>query len=120
MAHPESVLNTLASDGTTFEDVQQAVKAGDPTAVALAQEAGHYLGLAVAVLGSTLDPQRVVIGGSVLELGAPLFDSLQRTVNEHLLGTLAEEMEVLPASLGADVNILGAVVQVLKGELGVL
>jgi glucokinase-like ROK family protein len=119
-AHPESALNALASDGITFEDVQQAVEAGDPTAVALTQEVGHYLGLMVAILVSTVNPQRVVIGGSLSELGEPLFDSLQRTVSEHTLSILAQETEILPASLGTDVNILGAVAQVLKGELGVL
>jgi hypothetical protein len=36
------------------------------------------------------------------------------------LSILAQETEILPASLGTDVNILGAVAQVLKGELGVL
>lgn len=119
-AYPESALNTLAPDDITFEDVRQMVEAGDPTAVALAQEAGRYLGLVVAILASTVNPQRVIIGGSVSELGEPLFDSLQRTFSEHTLSILAEETEILPANLGTDVNILGAVAQVLKSELGVL
>jgi glucokinase-like ROK family protein len=119
-AHPESALNALAPDDITFESVQQAVAAGDPTAVSLAQEVGHYLGLVVAILASTMNPQRIVIGGSVSELGEPLFDSLRRTVSEHMLTILAEETEILPASLDSDVNILGAVAQVLKGELGIV
>ena len=119
-AHPDSALNALALDDITLEDVRQAVEAGDPTAVALAQEAGYYLGLVVAILASTMNPQRVVIGGSVSELGDPLFDSLRRTFGEHTLTILAQETEILPASLGTDVNILGAAAQVLKGELGVV
>lgn len=120
-AHPDSALNALAApDDMTLEDVRQAVEAGDPTAVALAQEVGHYLGLVVAILVSTVNPQRVIIGGSVSELGDPLFDSLRRTFGEHTLTILAEETEILPASLGTDVNILGAAAQVLKGELGVV
>jgi glucokinase len=119
-AHPESALNTLASNGVSFEDLQQAVQAGDPTAVALVQEAGYYLGLMVSILVSTVNPQRVIVGGSVAELGEPLFDSLRRTVSKHALPILAEETEILPASLDTDVNVLGAVAQVLKGELGVL
>jgi len=119
-AHPESALNTLTSNDITFEDVQGAVQAGDSTAVALAQEAGHYLGLMVSILVSTVNPQRVIVGGSVSELGGPLFDSLRRTVSKHTLPILAEETEILPASLDTDVNVLGAVAQVLKGELGVL
>lgn len=120
VAHPDSALNALAPDGITLEGVRQAVAAGDPTAIALVQEVAHYLGLAVAILISTVNPQRVVIGGSGSELGEPLFDSLRRTVGEHTLTILAEETEILPASLGTDVNILGAVAQVLKSELGVV
>ena len=119
-AHPASMLNALASDGMTVEVVRQAVEAGDPTAVALAQKVGHYLGLAVAALISTLNPQRVVIGGRVSELGEPLFDGLRCAVHEQTLPILADETEILPASLGRDVNILGAVAQVLRGELGVV
>ena len=114
------MLNALASEELTIEAVCQAVKAGDPTAVALAREVGHYLGLAVAMLVSTLNPQRVIVGGGVSELGAPLFDSLRCTVGGHTLAILAEESEILPASLGKDADILGAVAQVLKGELGVV
>jgi glucokinase-like ROK family protein len=119
-AHPESALNALGSDGVTFEGVRRAVEAGDPTAVALAQEVGHYLGLVVAILASTVNPRRVVIGGSLSELGDPLFESLRCTFSEHALAILAQETEILPASLGSDVNTLGAVAQVLKGELGVV
>ncbi len=118
-AHPESALSALASNGLTFEDVQQAVQSGDPTTVALAQEAGYYLGLVVSVIVSTVNPQRVIVGGSVSELGEPLLDSLRRTVNKHTLPILTEETEILPASLDSDVSVLGAVAQVLKGELGV-
>lgn len=119
-ASPDSMLNTLSSEGMTLEAICRAVEAGDPAAVVLAQKVGRYLGLAVAILISTVNPQRVVVGGSVSELGDPLFDSLKRTVAEQTLEILAKETEILPASLGLDVNILGAVAQVLKNELGVI
>jgi N-acetylglucosamine repressor len=119
-AHPGSVLSTTAPRDLTFEDLQQAVKHGNSAAVKLAEEAGRYLGLAVATLISTLNPQRVVIGGSMSDLGRPFFDSLQCTVRAQTLTLLIEETEIFPASLGADVNILGAVAQVLKSELGVV
>jgi glucokinase-like ROK family protein len=119
-AHPDSMLSPRAPQDLTFEDLRQAVKRGNSTAVKLAQEAGRYLGLAVATLISTVNPQRVVIGGSISELGRPLFDSIKCTVRAQTLTLLVEETEILPASLGADVNLLGAVAQVLKNELGVV
>ncbi len=117
---PDSRLNALDPDDLTIDDVRQALRAGDPVAEALAREAGRYLGLAVATLISTLNPRRVVVGGSVSQLGKPFFDSLRCTVDKQTLTLLAEETEILPASLGNDVNILGAVAQVLMYELGVV
>jgi len=119
-AHPESTLGHLASNGLTIDDVRRAVEAGDALATEVACEAGRYLGLAVVILISTVNPQRVVVGGSVSELGAPFFDSLRCTVAEHALPLLVNETEILPGSLGTDVNILGAVAQVLQGELGLV
>jgi len=119
-AHPGSILGAHVPHDPTFEDLRQAVKHGDSAAVKLAEEAGRYLGLAVATLISTVNPQRVVIGGSISDLGSPLFDSLQCTVQAQTLTLLIKETEILPASLGADVNILGAVAQVLKSELGIV
>jgi glucokinase-like ROK family protein len=120
VVHSDSALNALAPGTLTIEDVRRAVAAGDPAAVALAQEAGRFLGLAVSTLISTVNPQRVIVGGSVSELGAPFFDSLRCTVAEHTLSLLANETEILSTGLGTDVNILGAVAQVLIGELGVV
>lgn len=119
-AHPGSILNAHVPHDPTFEDLRQAIKHGDSAAVKLAEEAGRYLGLAVATLISTLNPQRVVVGGSISDLGRPLFDSLQCTVRAQTLTLLVKETEILPASLGADVSILGAVAQVLKSKLGIV
>jgi glucokinase-like ROK family protein len=118
--YPGSVLCSIPPDQLALDDIRHAVEIGDPAGVALACEAGRYLGLTVAILISTMNPQRVVIGGSVSELGAPFFDTLRRTVREHALTLLNDETEILPASLGVDVNILGAVAQVLQEELGVV
>ncbi len=119
-AHPESTLISASANGITFDDLVLAVESGDPLADALTREAGHYLGLAVSTLISTLNPGCVVIGGSVAQLGEPLFDSLRCTVQRQTLGLLVDEAEIVPASLGEDVNLLGAVAQVLRNELGVV
>jgi glucokinase-like ROK family protein len=117
-AFPDSVF--AAAGELSLEDVRRAVESGDPAALALAHEAGRSLGFAVSILISTMNPQRVVIGGSVAELGAPFFESLRCTVQEHTLDLLTEDTEILPASLGTEINNLGAVAQVLQGELGVV
>jgi predicted NBD/HSP70 family sugar kinase len=120
ITYPDSILKIGPANEASFEDVQNAVASGDPAAEALAREAGRYLGFAMAALISTLNPRRVVVGGSVSELGAPFFESLKCTIERQTLGLLVDKTEILPASLGADVNLLGAVAQVLMYELGVV
>jgi len=120
--HPESLLAGLAGSiqAISGETVHRAAEAGDPIARALVEETGHYVGIAVASLVNTLNPKRIVIGGGVAKLGPPLFDSIRRTVAERALPLLAQETEIVPASLGSDVGLLGAAALVLAGELGVV
>ena len=119
-AHPESLLNTLSSNGLSGEMVARAVEAGDAVALSLVKEMGHYLGLAIAILVNVLNPQRVVIGGKMAGLGEPLLASIRQTVQERALHLLAMDVEIVPSSLGGDVSILGAVAQVLAQELGIV
>lgn len=89
------------------------------TARELVQDVGAHLGLAVSMLTSVLNPQHIVIGGELTELGTLFFGSLEHTVAEHTLDLLVEETEIAPSRLGADASILGAVARVLQGETGV-
>jgi len=118
--HPDSLLNALSSPDVSGEMVVRAVEAGDATALALVQEIGNYLGLAVAILVNILNPQRVVIGGSLAGLGEPLLAAIRQTVQERALPLLSKDVEIVPSSLGSDVSILGAVAQVLTQELGIV
>jgi predicted NBD/HSP70 family sugar kinase len=72
------------------------------------------------MLVSVLNPQHIVIGGELTELGTLFFESLERTLVEHTLGLLVEETEIVPSQLGANASILGTVARVLRGELGVI
>jgi N-acetylglucosamine repressor len=119
-SRPQSALAQLASQGMTLDRVRQAAEAGDLTAWGLVQDAGVHLGLAISMLVSVLNPQRIVIGGELIGLGTLFFESLERTLAEHTLALLVEETEIVPSRLGADASILGAAAQVLRGELGVI
>jgi len=68
----------------------------------------HYLGLAVANVACTLAPQRILLGGGVMQQ-AQLFDLIRAEV-EALLNGYAPAPELLPPQLGARAGVLGALI----------
>ena len=68
----ESSLRTLET--VTAKDVFDAAKAGDHLAVEAVEVLGKYLGLVVANVALTVDPDVFVIGGGVSKAGQVLID----------------------------------------------
>lgn len=88
--------------------ITAAAKSGDPLAISLFRRLGTYLGEAIASIASILDPEKVIIGGGVIEAGdlllQPARDALARTVP---FGDLRPIPEILPAALGNNAGLVG-------------
>ncbi|MFO7173630.1 MAG: ROK family protein, partial [Bacillota bacterium] len=90
-------------------EVVAAAREGDAKALAALREAGKALGRALAVGAGFLNPDRIVLGGSVaLGAGDLLFGPLMATLEEALLPEARAGLQVLPAALGGDAGLLGA------------
>ena len=59
-----------------FGRIQAAAEAGDETVLAALKEAGNYFGSALSDYLNTMDPDRVVIGGSLTEAGPAFFNGV--------------------------------------------
>ncbi|MCX7992473.1 MAG: ROK family protein [Fimbriimonadales bacterium] len=108
--NPNSLLNALTEGDPakiTPALVSQAAEQGDPTAIAIWQEIGVYLGVAVANLINIFNPEIVAIGGQIAKAGAPLFESLHKTVRDYALPTLLQDCQIVPAERLEDAGILG-------------
>lgn len=81
-------------DGPPAAALFAAAAAGDPAAVAVRDRFCWGVASAIRVLALTIDPQRIVLGGGVSEVGAPLREEVVRQ-----LDVLAEGSSFL-ASLG--------------------
>jgi glucokinase len=57
---------------------------------------------------SLLDPEIIVIGGGLTNIGAPLFDRLRRQVPSRTINQFASATPIVPARLAGNVGILGA------------
>lgn len=69
---------------------------------------GHYLALAAANLTCTLRPQRILLGGGVMQQ-AHLFDLIRGEIRE-LLNEYMPAPDLLPPQLGARAGVLGALI----------
>ena len=94
--------------------VFEAAKAGDELAVRIFRETGFYIGLAIVSLINIVNPELVVIGGQVAEVGDLLFDSIREYVAKMV--SLVPPPQIVPAMLGSDAGTTGAAGMVLVEE----
>ena len=107
-------LEGLATGPAIKERWGQTAEGLPPDHPAWALEA-HYLGLGVANLITTLSPQRVILGGGVMNQ-RHLFWQIRREVRQLLGGYIPvsqimedNEAYILPPALGSKSGVLGAV-----------
>ena len=108
----ESSLRTLET--VTAKDVFDAAKAGDHLAVEAVEVLGKYLGLVVANVALTVDPDVFVIGGGVSKAGQVLIDVITKYYHKFAKIIGDNKAKVVLAKFGNDAGIYGAARMVLK------
>jgi glucokinase len=93
----------------TGKAVAEAAARGDPTALRILDEAVQALAEGVCSVIKLLCPRRVIIGGGVSLIGEELlFRPLRRYVSERGMAAFAGLTEIVPAALGEEVVVHGA------------
>ena len=94
-------------DDVTAKDVLDAAKAGDELALSVVETVGRYLGLTLATIAMTVDPQMFVIGGGVSKAGQFLIDIIDKYYQHYT--PISENKGIIGlAKLGNDAGICGA------------
>jgi glucokinase len=116
--HPDGVIARLAgSDDVTGRHVTDAAGRGDPIARQIIEEVGIRLGVGIAGLVNVLDPEVVVVGGGVADIGPPLLDPARAAFRDAVLAPdHRPEVPILPAALGNDAGAIGAAALALELE----
>ena len=96
--------------GTEFaaKDVFDAARNGDALAAREVDEMSDTLGMALANIASTVDPEAFLVGGGVARAGEVLFTPLNKHFQEYAFKS-CRETPIKQASLGNDAGIYGAV-----------
>jgi len=103
-----------ASAGTDIRKIRSgqiasAIKAGDQEVERVLREKAHRIGVTVASVVNLLSPDRVVLGGGLVEAMPRLFvQEVEGAIKQFSLPFLAKFVKVLPAALGDDATVMGA------------
>jgi len=101
-------LDDLPPEEITARAVHEAAVAGSAFCKELIERTGRYLGIGIASLVNTLDPQVVVIFGGMAAAGEMLLGPCREAVREHALPPAKERVRIVPAELGEDAGVIGA------------
>ncbi len=100
-----------AREGGTVGTAQvliEAAKAGDASALGLVEEGASYIGMGIANIISTLNPEIVVLGGGLFQSGKWLLDLVQKQAMRWAQPFAAERVRIELSSLGEGAGLCGA------------
>ncbi len=104
----------------TAEVVHKAAVQGDALAKELIARSGYYAGVGLANLVNIFNPELIVIGGGLSNIGDMLFGPAFEVARERAYGESFRAVRFAYAELGANSGVLGAAAYALmevKGQL---
>jgi glucokinase-like ROK family protein len=111
----QSQLAEVVRDGferITIPLMVEAARKGDQVALDSFEETGYYLGVGLANLINTFNPEKVVLGGYVTQAYEFLLPVIQKTVQERALRWPREAADIVVATYLNDASLMGAVATV--------
>jgi predicted NBD/HSP70 family sugar kinase len=101
-------LEAAGTRATGARDVATAIRAGKPTAVGLAREAGQEIGEVLASIVNFFNPAAIVFGGEVADAGDDLLAGVREAIYGRSLPLATRNLEILHSSSGHRAGIIGA------------
>jgi glucokinase len=108
--NPHGALGRLLAENGRVKgrDAVEVAKEGDSEALGLFESLGRWLGLGIAGVVNTFQPEHVVIGGGLSRASDLFLDTACREAARHALPALWERSGVRLAAGGADAGVIGA------------
>ncbi|SNS39105.1 Sugar kinase of the NBD/HSP70 family, may contain an N-terminal HTH domain [Geodermatophilus saharensis] len=106
-----ALLQAIRSAGPHYTDLRALVAGaqdGDQACRRLIADAGASVGVVLGGLVNVLNPDRIVVGGELGTAGDLLVEPLRRALEQSAIPAAAEQLTVVPGSLGGRAELLGA------------
>lgn len=98
----------------TAEVVATAYKQKDPLSIRIISDAAMALGAGAVSMISVCNPQRLILGGGVIEGLPELIGRVEQTVRQRALTAAVESLQVVKAELGGSGGVVGAAAVMMK------
>lgn len=110
-SNPDSQLYVVYNQNgqLTAKDVFDAAYNEDTLALEIVDEISFHLGLAIANISNTINPEKIVIGGGVSRAGDLLITYVDKYFKQFSLPRVYEGANIVIATLGNDAGVIGAV-----------
>lgn len=113
----DSILSRLAKEkGESIDPslIVEAALAGDQRAITILSDVGLDLGRGISILIQLLNPDLIIVGGSVAEAQQYLITPIQQALNIFSMAKSREKSELALYKLGKEVGLLGGVAVVIE------
>jgi glucokinase len=92
----------------TAADVFRAARDGDGVCVSVVRDTARYVGMAVANLAAVVDPQCIVLGGTLATAGDLMLDAIRAECARRLSPAHGERVNIVLSTLGEEAGAIGA------------
>jgi predicted NBD/HSP70 family sugar kinase len=102
-------IQTAYGQPISFDDLQTLAAHGDAGVRRILTDLGRMIGRPLADLSVLLNPDVIVIDGTLGEAGRHVVDGVREAIDRHSAPMISEAVAVRPGTLGADAALFGAV-----------
>ncbi|MBK4349123.1 ROK family transcriptional regulator [Lacisediminihabitans changchengi] len=117
VASTSVMLDLLSRSGVSrVGQIVSRAQAGDSATLRVLDDAGLAIGRALASVANLINPEVVVVGGPLAELGDLFLSSIERGLMRHAVPSVGESTRLVMSSLGERAEALGAAALVLQHQ----
>lgn len=95
-------------DEVTAKEVFTEAEKGDKVSQDILNDALSYLGIAIANIANSFDPDKIVMGGGVSQAGNIVFEKIDYEMERRCLKIIYDNCKIEKAVLGGKAGVLGA------------
>jgi len=94
--------------------ILKAALEGDQFAISIFSKIGFELGKGISSLVQILNPEMIILGGSLAHAGTYLTTSIEQALQQYAFAIIREKMELTISELGNEASLLGNVINVME------
>ena len=101
-------------------EVSQAAQIGDPAAVAILSTSGHLIGQVVATLANALNPDMIVLSGTLVQTNDILLAGIREAVYGASHPLVTRDLRIIRSQMGSSAGLVGAALVAQPAVAGVV